>query len=57
MHKKQFDLFSLPLVSHSFLQSSIASAGKSVVDGGTNQELQQENTCLKDRLARMVLYN
>lgn len=57
MHKKQFDLFSLPLVSHSFLQSSIASAGKSVVDGGTNQELQQENTRLKDRLARMVLYN
>ncbi|XP_043993491.1 cingulin isoform X2 [Gambusia affinis] len=34
-------------------ESSIASAGKSVVDGGTNQELQQENTRLKDRLARM----
>ncbi|XP_005796576.1 cingulin-like isoform X1 [Xiphophorus maculatus] len=34
-------------------ESSIASAGKSVVDGGTSQELQQENTRLKDRLARM----
>ncbi|KAM4725114.1 cingulin isoform 3-T3 [Anableps anableps] len=34
-------------------ESSIASAGKTVVDSGTNQELQQENTRLKERLARM----
>uniref|UniRef100_A0A087X5W9 Cingulin b n=1 Tax=Poecilia formosa TaxID=48698 RepID=A0A087X5W9_POEFO len=34
-------------------ESSIASAGKTVVDGGTNEELQQENIRLKDRLARM----
>ncbi|XP_014880601.1 cingulin-like, partial [Poecilia latipinna] len=34
-------------------ESSIASAGKTVVDGGTNEELQQENIRLTDRLARM----
>lgn len=43
-------------LSCSSLQSSAASAGKTVVDHGTNLELQEANTRLRERLARMVLH-
>jgi len=43
----------LPVCS---LQSSVSSSGKTVVDHGANQELQEANTRLRERLARMVLY-
>lgn len=35
-------------------ESSVSPAGKTVVDSGTSQELQQENNRLKERLARML---
>ncbi len=40
----------------SSLQSSAGSTGKTVVDHGTNQELQEANARLRERLARMVLH-
>lgn len=38
------------------LQSAAASSGRTVVDSGINQELQETNTRLRERLARMVLH-